>query len=164
MESAAAEPEKQTLLEAKSSEEEQKRKAENSRLLQQAGCNFRFIRMDAQDLPLVFERGELENIYLNFSDPWPKDRHKDRRLTSGKFLSVYEQVLPEGGRIEFKTDNRDLFVFSLEELKNKGWKTLSFTFDLHGNEEMNRGNIMTEYEEKFSAKGQKICKVIATPA
>ena len=144
-------------------QEAQKKEAENSLRLQQAGCNFRFIRMDAQDLPFVFEKGELANIYLNFSDPWPKDRHKDRRLTSGKFLGVYEQVLSPGGRLEFKTDNRDLFVFSLEELKARGWKTSAFTFDLHHNEEMNKGNIMTEYEEKFSSKGQKICKLVAAP-
>lgn len=127
------------------------------------GCNFRFICMDARELEDVFEKGEIAGIYLNFSDPWPKDRHADRRLTSAKFLHRYEKVLPEGGQVEFKTDNQDLFRFSLDELKNTGWELLACTFDLHHDDKLNEGNVMTEYEEKFSLKGNPICKLIARP-
>lgn len=126
-------------------------------------CNFRFIRMDARHLTDVFAPGEIDGIYLNFSDPWPKERHGNRRLTSENFLKLYEQVLKPGGKVEFKTDNRPLFDFSLEEIRNAGWNLEAYTFDLHHDETMNRGNIMTEYEEKFSAKGNAICKLIASP-
>lgn len=125
--------------------------------------NFRFLRLDARDLPSVFAPGEVERIYLNFSDPWPKDRHAKRRLTSREFLSRYEQILAPGGRIEFKTDNQDLFRFSLEEIREKGWILESHTFDLHRDPVMNQGNIMTEYEEKFSSLGHPICKLTARP-
>lgn len=83
--------------------------------------NLYFIRMDARNLPEVFEKGEVDRIYLNFSDPWPKDRHAKRRLTSRQFLERYEKILAEGGKVEFKTDNRPLFEFSLEEVKEAGW-------------------------------------------
>ena len=123
--------------------------------------NLFFIRMDARELPLVFEKGEVKKIYLNFSDPWPKERHAKRRLTSRQFLERYQQVLSEEGVVEFKTDNRELFEFSLEEVKEAGWKLLAHTFDLHHDVEMNMGNVMTEYEEKFSSKGNPIHKLIA---
>ena len=124
--------------------------------------NIRFICMNAFELPEVFEYGEVEKIYLNFSDPWPKSRHSDRRLTSPKFFGQYDKVLAKDGVVEFKTDNRGLFEFSLESVEESGWKLLAHTFDLHHNEEMNVGNVMTEYEEKFSSMGNPIHKLIAT--
>lgn len=124
--------------------------------------NIRFICMNALELPEVFEYGEVEKIYLNFSDPWPKSRHSDRRLTSPKFFGQYDKVLAKEGVVEFKTDNRGLFEFSLESVEEAGWKLLAHTFDLHHNEEMNVGNVMTEYEEKFSSLGNPIHKLIAT--
>ena len=104
----------------------------------------------------VFEKGEVDQIYLNFSDPWPKDRHAKRRLTSRQFLERYHNILKEEGRVIFKTDNRPLFDFSLEEVKEAGWTLEKSTFDLHHSEYV-EGNIMTEYEEKFVAKGKPIC-------
>ena len=124
--------------------------------------NVRFMRMDARELPEVFEKGEVEKIYLNFSDPWPKARHAKRRLPSKEFLGRYEKILLSGGTVEFKTDNRTLFDFALEEVPQAGWKLLEYTFDLHNNAEMVKGNIMTEYEEKFSSMGTPICKYIIT--
>lgn len=123
--------------------------------------NLFFIRMDARELPLVFAKGEVKKIYLNFSDPWPKERHAKRRLTSRQFLQRYEQILPQEGVIEFKTDNRELFEFSLEEVKEADWELLDYTFDLHHDDKMNKGNVMTEYEEKFSSQGNPIHKLIA---
>lgn len=123
--------------------------------------NLLFMRIDARLLPEIFEKGEVERIYLNFSDPWPKARHAKRRLTSREFLARYERVLVPEGRIEFKTDNQELFQFSLEEIQEAGWTLLGRTYDLHGNEAMNRGNVMTEYEEKFSSQGNPIYKLIA---
>ena len=124
--------------------------------------NIRFICMNAFELPEVFEYGEVEKIYLNFSDPWPKSRHSDRRLTSPKFFGQYDQVLAKEGVVEFKTDNRGLFDFSVEELSlSKTWKMSECTYDLHNDDVMNVGNIMTEYEEKFSSMNNPICKLIA---
>ena len=123
--------------------------------------NIRFICMDAAQIGEVFEKGEVRGIYLNFSDPWPKKRHARRRLTSREFFVRYDQVLAPEGRVEFKTDNHDLFRFSLEEADEAGWRVLMSTWDLHSDPDMNRGNVMTEYEEKFSAKGNPICKLIA---
>lgn len=122
--------------------------------------NLVFVRMDARLLPEVFEEQEVAKIYLNFSDPWPKARHAKRRLTSREFLARYDKILKKGGVVEFKTDNRDLFRFSLEEVPAAGWTLAAHTFDLHKNEEMMQGNVMTEYEEKFSSMGNPICKMI----
>ena len=122
--------------------------------------NLFFICMDARALPEVFEKDEVTRIYLNFSDPWPKDRHAKRRLTSQQFLERYDQILVEDGQIEFKTDNRGLFEFSLEEAQHLPWQVREHTFDLHGDEGMNQGNVMTEYEAKFSAAGNHIHKMI----
>ncbi len=122
--------------------------------------NVRFIRMDAEDITEFFAQGELDKIYLNFSDPWPKDRHAKRRLPSRQFLERYDKILKRDGRLEFKTDNRDLFDFALEELEPAGWKAEAVTFDLHHDEKMCEGNIMTEYEERFSSQGNPICKYI----
>ncbi len=122
--------------------------------------NLRFIRMDAEDIDQVFDREEVDRIYLNFSDPWPKDRHAKRRLTSREFLKRYDRFLKKDGVVEFKTDNRELFDFSLEELAFAGFKALQVTYDLHHDSEMVEGNIMTEYEERFSSMGNPICKYI----
>ncbi len=129
--------------------------------LKMPGRNFCFLRMDARELPLCFAPGEIDRIYLNFSDPWPKARHEDRRLTSRRFLKRYEQVLIPNGQIEFKTDNTALFAFSLEEIRSAGWKLAACTYDLHNDPVLSAGNIMTEYEEKFSSQGNPICKLIA---
>ena len=124
--------------------------------------NVRFICMDAMEIPEVFEKGEVERIYLNFSDPWPKARHARRRLTSTVFFAQYDQILAKEGTVEFKTDNRPLFEFSLEQVQEAGWRLVGHTFDLHHDEKMNEGNVMTEYEEKFSSQGNTIHKLIAT--
>lgn len=122
--------------------------------------NLYFIRMDARNLPEVFAQGEVDRIFLNFSDPWPKERHAKRRLTSRQFLERYDQILAEDGQVEFKTDNRGLFEFSLQEVEETKWQLLASTFDLHHESEMVRGNVMTEYEEKFSSMGNPIYKMI----
>jgi tRNA (guanine-N7-)-methyltransferase len=119
------------------------------------------MRVDARHLPDIFEKGEVDKIYLNFSDPWPKARHAKRRLTSREFLARYEKILAAQGCVEFKTDNRPLFEFSLEEVTEAGWELLASTFDLHHDEKLMEGNVMTEYEEKFSSMGNPICKLIA---
>ena len=124
--------------------------------------NIRFIRMDAETITEVFQEQEIEKIYLNFSDPWPKDRHAKRRLTSRQFFARYHLILQKEGCVEFKTDNGDLFDFSLEEVKEAGWKLDGHTRDLHHDAVMMQGNIMTEYEERFSAMGNSIYKLIAS--
>ena len=123
--------------------------------------NLRFIRMEAEYICDVFEKGEVDRIYLNFSDPWPKDRHAKRRLTSRQFFARYDKMLKKEGRVEFKTDNRVLFDFSVEEVKEAGWNLVECTYDLHSDERLNEGNVMTEYEKKFSDMGNPICKLIA---
>ena len=122
--------------------------------------NLRFICIDAENLKELFGKDEVEKIYLNFSDPWPKARHEKRRLTSKEFLRRYEKIMVADGLLEFKTDNVPLFDFSLEALEGAGWTLVKATYDLHGDAEMSKGNIMTEYEEKFSAMGKPICKLI----
>ncbi len=122
--------------------------------------NLRFLRMDAEEITQVFAPGEVDRIYLNFSDPWPKDRHAKRRLPSREYLARYDVILKKGGKLEFKTDNRDLFDFAVAELEPAGWRADVITYDLHGDRELMRGNVMTEYEEKFSALGNPICKYI----
>jgi len=124
--------------------------------------NLHFIRMDAEEIQTVFGPGEVGRIYLNFSDPWPKDRHAKRRLTSKEFLKRYEGILTPDGVLEFKTDNRKLFDFSLESAAEAGWKLQACTFDLHQEEALVRENVMTEYEERFSAEGNPICKMVIT--
>ena len=122
--------------------------------------NIYFMRVDAKDLADIFEKGEVSRIYLNFSDPWPKDRHAKRRLTSVNFMEVYDKVLKPDGVVEFKTDNRGLFEFSLGSIQEAGWKIKYHTFDLH-HSEYAEGNVMTEYEMKFSSKGNSICTLVA---
>jgi len=121
--------------------------------------NLLFIRMDAEHIENVFHKNEVDKIYLNFSDPWPKDRHSKRRLTSHQFLSKYDKLLKSEGVVEFKTDNQELFEFSISEVPIAGWNIIEETKDLH-NSDMFNGNIMTEYEEKFSSMGNPICKMI----
>ena len=108
----------------------------------------------------VFGEGEVDRIYLNFSDPWPKDRHAKRRLPSREFLARYDGILKEDGQIEFKTDNEDLFRFALEELEPAGWKAERVSYDLHHDVDMRKDNIMTEYEERFSSMGNPIYKYV----
>lgn len=124
--------------------------------------NLKFIRMEAEYICDVFDKGEVDRIYLNFSDPWPKDRHAKRRLTSKQFFKRYDVILKKEGIVEFKTDNDLLFEFSLEQVPEAGWKLESHTWDLHNDAEMVKGNVMTEYESKFSAMGNPIHKLIAT--
>ena len=121
--------------------------------------NLYFIRMDAEYIENVFDKDEVSNIYLNFSDPWPKDRNAKRRLTSDRFLKRYTNIMKKDGRVTFKTDNINLFEYSLETAKECGWKILYETRDLHKSE-YNEGNIMTEYEKKFSQLGNKINMMI----
>ncbi len=122
--------------------------------------NLRFIRMDAEYILDAFAEDEINKIYLNFSDPWPKDRHAKRRLPSGNFLKRYEKILKSQGVVEFKTDNRELFDFGVDEAHRMGWEMLYLTYDLHNDASEMKTNIMTEYEEKFSALGNPIFKYI----
>jgi tRNA (guanine-N7-)-methyltransferase len=124
--------------------------------------NLRFIRMDAENICQVFAKDEVDRIYLNFSDPWPKDRHAKRRLTSRQFFARYDEILKKNGRVEFKTDNRPLFDFSVEEVKEAGWNLDVCTYDLHNDAVLNEGNVCTEYEERFSSQGNPICKLVAS--
>ena len=126
--------------------------------------NVLFISMNAEEICDVFAEGEVDRIYLNFSDPWPKDRHAKRRLTSTRYLERYDQILAKEGRIEFKTDNQDLFAWSLEQVEPAGWKLVASTTDLHHDAVLNEGNVMTEYEQKFSELGNNICKMIIVRA
>ena len=123
--------------------------------------NLRLVRMDATYITDAFDEGEVDKIYLNFSDPWPKDRHAKRRLTSDRFLARYEKILQKGGKVEFKTDNKDLFDFSVESVKEAGWELEYVTYDLYSDEKMLEDNIATEYELKFTKLGNKINKLIA---
>lgn len=124
--------------------------------------NLLFIRMDAENIENIFDKGEVDYIYLNFSDPWPKDRHAKRRLTSVQFLSRYVNILAKDGGVTFKTDNRPLFDFSLEQVEEAGWVLDNKTYDLH-NSEYASGNVMTEYEKRFSEMGNPICRMVCHP-
>ena len=124
--------------------------------------NIRFMRTDALRLCEYFGSEEISKIYLNFSDPWPKDRHAKRRLPSRQFLERYDKILKADGVVEFKTDNKDLFDFALEEVEPAGWNLDAFTLDLHNDPVMNEGNVMTEYEERFSSQGNPIYKYIVS--
>lgn len=135
-------------------------RAIEKRELEEGMQNLYFIRMDAEYIENVFDKDEVSRIYLNFSDPWPKDRHAKRRLTSTRFLGLYDHILIPDGRVIFKTDNRALFDFSLEQVPEAGWILENYTYDLH-HSEYNEGNIMTEYEAKFSAMGVPINRLVA---
>ena len=118
--------------------------------------NLYFMSFDAIELSEMFLENQIEKIYLNFSDPWPKKKHAKRRLTSSKFLDEYKKVLKENGQIEFKTDNRGLFEYSLVSMQNYGLKFIEVYLDLHKTDVF---NIETEYEKKFSPFGP-IYKII----
>jgi len=122
--------------------------------------NLKVIIGDAKTVTDLFEKNDVCELYLNFSDPWPKAGHAKRRLTHRSFLELYKNVLTDDGVIIFKTDNRGLFDFSLEEFEAAGFRLENITYDLH-NSEFNEGNIQTEYERNFSAKGFSINRVEA---
>lgn len=126
--------------------------------------NLRFMRLDAEKIDSIFAPGEVGRIYLNFSDPWPKDRHAKRRLMSREFLARYDRIVKTDAVIEFKTDNRELFDWALEELPHTSWKADLVTYDLHSDRELMKDNVMTEYEEKFSRLGNPICKYVISRA
>ncbi len=125
--------------------------------------NLRYIYGNGNGVETYFEKAEVAKLYLNFSDPWPKTRHESRRLTYKSFLKSYEAILPEKGEVEFKTDNRHLFEYSMVSFVNYGmrWSTNDYSLDLHQDDEKVLGNIETEYEQKFMAKGQPIYKIKA---
>lgn len=123
------------------------------------GNNIALIRFDAEMILNIFGKEEIEKIYLNFSDPWPKDRHAKRRLTSKEFLDRYHVILEKNGEIQFRTDNRDLFEFSLETVADRGWRFIQQTNDLHGSADFKEDET-TEYEDKFSKSGKQICQFI----
>ncbi len=122
--------------------------------------NLRLVRADVLEVDQIFAPGEADGIFLNFSDPWPKERHSKRRLTSSRFLALYERLLKPEGELEFKTDNDALFEFSMDSLRQSGWEILYAVDDLHSTP-LAQGNIMTEYEEAFVAAGKAIHKLCA---
>ncbi|HEP6208557.1 TPA: tRNA (guanosine(46)-N7)-methyltransferase TrmB [Streptococcus pyogenes ABC020055018] len=121
--------------------------------------NVKLLRVDGSSLTNYFEDGEVDMMYLNFSDPWPKTKHEKRRLTYKDFLDTYKRILPEHGEIHFKTDNRGLFEYSLASFSQYGMTLRQIWLDLHASNY--EGNVMTEYEEQFSNKGQVIYRVEA---
>lgn len=122
--------------------------------------NIKLLQVDGSSLTNYFARAEIARLYLNFSDPWPKKRHEKRRLTYKSFLDTYKEILPEKGEVHFKTDNRGLFEYSLVSFSQYGMTLKGVWLDLHASDI--EGNVMTEYEEKFSNKGQVIYRVEAT--
>ncbi|WP_096152906.1 MULTISPECIES: tRNA (guanosine(46)-N7)-methyltransferase TrmB [Bacillus] len=121
--------------------------------------NVKLLNVDAVNLPEIFASSEVGQVYLNFSDPWPKKRHEKRRLTHSDFLDLYKKVLVDKGEIHFKTDNRGLFEYSLISFNEYGLQLKYVSLDLHNSDY--EGNVMTEYEQKFSELGQPIyrCEV-----
>ncbi|MCH1625356.1 tRNA (guanosine(46)-N7)-methyltransferase TrmB [Fredinandcohnia quinoae] len=124
------------------------------RLIEAEVTNLKLINFNAENLEDCFAKGDVDQIYLNFSDPWPKTRHEKRRLTYKTFLARYERILVDGGEIHFKTDNRSLFEYSLRSFSEYGLLLTNVSLDLHNSDF--EGNIMTEYEEKFSKMGHPI--------
>ncbi len=122
--------------------------------------NYYIVYSNGDILEEVFEPHSIERIYLNFSDPWPKPSHYKRRMTHKGFLEIYRRVLAPAGELHMKTDNDDLFEYSLQQLEEDNWNLIMVTRDLH-NSQYNEGNIMTEYEERFAEEGKKINKLIA---
>lgn len=123
--------------------------------------NLAFVQFDASKLTELFADHEVSRLYLNFSDPWPKTRHAKRRLTYASFLQTYRQVLKEDGEIHLKTDNEPLFEFSLNQFAGERFQMRNITFDLHQSK-LAADNVMTEYEERFSSRGQRIYRVEAS--
>ena len=119
--------------------------------------NLRLLKVNGEYLEKFFAKNDVDRVYLNFSDPWPKGRHAKRRLTHEGFLKLYETVLVDNGEIHFKTDNRGLFEYSLVSMNQYGMALNYVSLDLHVN--MPEDNVMTEYEEKFSKKGQPIYRL-----
>lgn len=132
------------------------------KLMREELKNVRLIMADAEKLSEYFEKGEIDRIYLNFSDPWKKARQAKRRLTYHTFLASYKSVLAEKGTVEFKTDNRPLFDFSVEEMQTYGWELSQVCYDLHQSE-YEKDNVHTEYEDNFSAKGFTINRLVGRP-
>lgn len=122
--------------------------------------NLAFVQFNAAELTELFADHEISRLYLNFSDPWPKSRHAKRRLTYASFLNTYRQVLKADGEIHLKTDNEKLFEFSLNQFAQEHFQMHNITFDLHQSK-LAQGNVMTEYEERFSSRGQRIYRVEA---
>lgn len=120
--------------------------------------NIRFLRYDAEYIEDIFSKDEVSRIYLNFSDPWPKEKHAKRRLTSKNFFERYSKILDKEGEIIFKTDNKALFDFTVDTIKEIKWRIKEITYDLH-NSEYIEDNIMTEYESKFVLEGKKIYRL-----
>ncbi len=121
--------------------------------------NVRLAEFDIEHIETAFAPNEVDRLYINFCDPWPKARHAKRRLTHRRFLAKYRRILRPGGEIHFKTDNRDLFYFSLDEWREDGWELREVTDDLHANEPAT--NIRTEYENKFAGAGHPIYRAVA---
>lgn len=130
------------------------------KVLDSGATNVKLLRVDGSALTNYFEDAEVDMMYLNFSDPWPKKKHEKRRLTYKDFLDTYKHILPEKGEIHFKTDNRGLFEYSLASFSQYGMILNQVWLDLHADETF-EGNVMTEYEKKFSDKGQVIYRVEA---
>lgn len=122
--------------------------------------NYYIVHSKADMINKIFDENTIDRIYLNFSDPWPKPRHEKRRLTSPYHLNMYKKVLRENGSLIMKTDNRELFQYSLDTLKQMNWDIEFYTFDLY-NTSYIENNIQTEYEEKFVSEGKHICMLIA---
>lgn len=129
------------------------------RVLESGLPNIKLLQVDGSSLTNYFALAEIDRLYLNFSDPWPKKRHEKRRLTYKSFLDTYKEILPDKGEIHFKTDNRGLFEYSLASFSQYGMVLNQVWLDLHASDY--EGNVMTEYEEKFSKKGQVIYRVEA---
>lgn len=125
------------------------------RAMREGLSNIKFINDNADNLEAIFLPETVDEMFLNFSDPWPKKGYAKRRLTHRRYLEVYLRLLKPGGILTFKTDNDGLFDFSLEEVEALGLDLVAMTRDLHASE-YNEGNIMTEYETAFSEKGKNI--------
>ena len=123
--------------------------------------NVRLIKDDVSHITNYFAEKEVDRIYINFTDPWPKKRQAKRRLTHKDFLEKYIKILKDDGEIHFKTDNQALFEFSIESLTQFGFKLKNVSLDLHQSDM--EGNIMTEYEERFAQKGMPIYRLEACP-
>ena len=123
--------------------------------------NVRFLWFDARRLAEIFAPGEVNDLYLHFSDPWPKNRHAKRRLTHPDFLCVYHHILSSTGALHFKTDSRRFFNYSVQQLEKCGWTITRLTHDLYA--DLPADNIATEYERRFHRRGLAICALDAAP-